>query len=112
MTCSDSPSSLRFITSYARASMHLHLSAWSDDGEGRLRDVEVVLCEDGRSVMIYAAHKDGAYPLGKFRIVGADHGSPRSTRLSTCLRCEAMKDTGAVLAACRPSAGTRGFTAQ
>ena len=42
---------LRFIASYARASMHLHLAAWSDDGDGKLRDVDVVLCEDNRSVM-------------------------------------------------------------
>ena len=59
MTCSSSPSTLRFITTYARASLHLRLAAWSDNGDGRLRDVEAVLAEDNRSVVIYATHKDG-----------------------------------------------------
>jgi len=64
----DSPKALRFIASYARASMHLHLAAWSDDGDGKLRDVDVVLCEDNRSVMIYAHHKDGRALTANFEL--------------------------------------------
>jgi hypothetical protein len=74
MSCSDSPSSLRFITTNARASLHLRLATWSNNGDGRLRDVEAVLAEDNRSVVIYATHKDGRTLWASFEIAGADYG--------------------------------------
>ena len=40
----------------AAASLRLGLAIWDDNGDGILRDVEAVLCEDLRSVMIYAVH--------------------------------------------------------
>jgi hypothetical protein len=41
--------------------MRLHLAAWDDDGDGVLRDIEINLCEDFRSVMVWAVHKDGRF---------------------------------------------------
>ena len=59
---------LRHIRSYAAASMHLHLAAWHDGGDGVLRDVSVSLCEDFKTVMVYATHKDGHDVYASFEL--------------------------------------------
>ena len=51
---------LRHIESFAAAAMRLCLAAWDDGGDGVLRDVQVSLCEDLKSVMVLATHKKGS----------------------------------------------------
>lgn len=44
----------------AAASMRLHLAAWDEGDDGVLRDVQVNLCEDLKTAMIWATHKNGS----------------------------------------------------
>lgn len=46
---------LREISSFARSCLRLHLGAL--DRGGRLENIEAVLCEDQKTVMIYASVK-------------------------------------------------------
>lgn len=69
MNCSDSPAYSRFITSYAAASMRLHLAAWEDGGDGTLRNVQVNLCEDLETAMIWATHKNGSDLYASFELL-------------------------------------------
>jgi hypothetical protein len=39
---------------FAVAALRLHLAALDAGGDGKLSNIEVVLCEDCRTVMIYA----------------------------------------------------------
>ena len=50
---------LTHLSSYAAASIRLRLAAWADDGDGILREVQVSLCEDGKTAMVMATHKNG-----------------------------------------------------
>ena len=70
MSCSDnnSPAYLRHITSYAAASMRLRLRAWDDGGDGVLRNVQVNLCEDLKTAMIWATHKNGSDLYASFEL--------------------------------------------
>jgi hypothetical protein len=47
------------MISFAAACLRLHLRALNNCGDGSVREVEAVPCEDGESVMIYAVDAAG-----------------------------------------------------
>jgi len=68
VSASDREVCLRHIRSYAAASVRLHLDAWAGGGDGVLRDVQISLCEDLRSVMVMATHRDGSDIYSSFEL--------------------------------------------
>ena len=46
---------LTHLSSFAAASIRMKLLAWADGGDGVLRDVDVSLCEDLNTAMIWAS---------------------------------------------------------
>ena len=59
---------LTHLSSYAAASIRLRLAAWADDGDGKIRDPQVSICEDLETVMVTATHKNGADLIACFTL--------------------------------------------
>ena len=64
MSCDCKPG-LEHLTTLAAAYLRLRLAA------GRLRNIDPVLCENGRSVMIYAQDQNGADLHASFELPSA-----------------------------------------